>query len=65
MAKETRRVNMNIPVDALERIDEYAESMAINRTSAILVLTKMALDSQKGIDGIAELMKLIKSENLK
>lgn len=65
MAKETRRVNMNFPVDALERIDEYAESMAINRTSAILVLTKMALDSQKGIDGIAELMKLIKSENLK
>lgn len=45
MARETKRINANIPTDTLSRIDEYAERMSINRTAAILVLVNIALDS--------------------
>ena len=65
MARELRRLNMNMPVDLIARVDEYAERMSINRSSAVNVLCNMALDSQKVVNDLGELMKLIKVEQEK
>lgn len=62
MAREVKRINMNMPIETLERVDEYAESMTISRTSAILVLLNMALDSRKAVDDLSELVKMAKSQ---
>ncbi len=56
MAREVKRININIPLDTLERIDEYAEKMTISRTAAILVLTNNALDSQRAMNTLDELL---------
>ena len=61
MAREMRRININMPAETLERVDAYAEKMSINRTAAILVLCSMALDSQKAMSDLGELVKLVKS----
>ena len=62
MARETKRVNMNYPVDILDRVDEYAEKMSINRTSAIMVLVTQALDAQKNMNTLEELLRMVKEE---
>ena len=61
MAREMRRININMPAETLERVDAYAEKMSINRTAAILGLCSMALDSQKAMSDLGELVKLVKS----
>ena len=64
MAREVKRININVPLDTLDRIDDYADRMSINRTSAILVLVNQALDAQKGMDTLDELLRRLKeSEN--
>ena len=65
MQKEMKRININVPLDTLERIDSYADKMTINRTSAILVLCNLALDSQKAMSDIGELLKLAQEEQSK
>lgn len=65
MAREVKRININIPVETLERVDRYADSMSINRTSAILVLLSQAMDSQKAMSDLGELVKLYQLEQSK
>lgn len=65
MAREVKRININIPVETLERVDRYADSMSINRTSAILVLISQAMDSQKAMSDLGELIKLYQEEQTK
>lgn len=65
MAREVKRININVPVETLERIDTYADNMSINRTSAILVLLSQALDSQKAMSNLGELIKLYQEEQKK
>lgn len=65
MAKESRemkRININVPLDTLTKIDEYADRMTINRTAAILVLVNLSLDSQKAMNTLDDLMKMVKEE---
>lgn len=57
---DKQRVNLNMPVDTLKRLDDYAERMTITRTSAILVLVNQALDGQNAINAIEELNELAK-----
>ena len=59
---ETNRINLNMPCDLAYRVDEYASKMNINRTSAICVLLNLALDSQKAMNDIGELLKLYQEE---
>lgn len=59
---EVTRINLNMPNDLLVKVDGYANKMNVNRTSAICVLLNMALDSQKAVSDIAELLKLIQNE---
>lgn len=65
MAREVRRININVPVETLERIDNYADTMSINRTSAILVLISQAMDSQKAMSDLGELLNLYQEEQTK
>lgn len=65
MARELKRLNTNMPVDLVERIDEYADKMCINRSSAINVLCSLALDSQKAVGAMDELLKVVRNEQAK
>lgn len=62
---EKQRININVPVETLERIDKYAKKMSINRTSAILVLVTTALDTQQTMSDLSELMKFVDEERKK
>lgn len=66
MAKvETSRMVMNIPVELLSQLDEYASKMNINRTSAVCVLLSQALGSQKAMTDLGELVRLVEEERNK
>lgn len=65
MAREVKRININVPLETLERLDDYADKMSINRTSAILVLCTLSLDSQKAMTDLGELLKMAKEEQNK
>lgn len=62
MGRELRRLNTNMSTDLIERIDEYAERMSISRSSAMNVLCAMALDSQRTMSNLDELMKELKKQ---
>lgn len=65
MARELKRLNTNMPIDLVARIDEYADRMCVNRSSAINVLCNLALDSQQAMGTMEELLKMIKEEQAK
>ena len=65
MGKEVKRVTFNVPVDLMDRVDAYADGLSINRTSAVCVLLSMALDNQKAMNTMDELLRLAKSEQAK
>lgn len=62
---ETTRMGMNIPTELMDKLDEYADRMNISRTSAVCVLLSQALDSQKAVNDLGELLKLVKAEQMK
>ncbi len=62
---ETTRIGMNIPTELIEKLDEYADRMNINRTSAVCVLLSQSLDSQKAMNSLAELLELYQVEQSK
>ena len=55
---ETVRINMNMPIELVTRLDNYAASMNINRTSAICVLINTALESRKAMNDLSKLLEL-------
>lgn len=59
---ETSRMVMNIPVDLLNQLDEYASKMNINRTSAVCVLLSQALNGQKAMADLGELLRVYQEE---
>ena len=65
MARELKRVNMNIPEDVLARVDEYADRMSINRTAAFIVLVNMALDNQRAMQDLNDFVQIAKLEQLR
>lgn len=60
---ETTRINLNMSNDLVKKVDSYAAKMCITRTSAICVLLNQALDSQKAMNDLGELLKLYKQQN--
>lgn len=62
---ETTRMGMNIPTELMGKLDEYADRMNISRTSAVCVLLSQALDSQKAVNDLGELLKLYHEEQKK
>lgn len=59
---EVVRLNVNLPTPLMERLDEYAIKMNINRTSAVAVLLSQALDSQKAMADISELLNMAREQ---
>lgn len=58
-ARDTVRVNFNLPAETVEKIDDYANRMNINRTTAVIVLCNQMLDSMKATESIKELSKAL------
>lgn len=58
MARDLTRVTVSLPTPLVERVDAYGEAMGIKRTSAVSVLLTMALDNQKAMMDLSELVKL-------
>ena len=57
------RLTFNIPSGLLERLDEYADSMSVNRTSAICFLLSQALSSQKALSDLSVLANAVNAQN--
>ena len=65
MKKEYVKVTISVNADLLKRIEEFADSLSINRSSAMSVLMSQALE-QKGAMNILEgLPKLMADWELK
>jgi len=58
-------MTVSLPTELVNRVDTYAENMGIKRTSATAVLLTMALDSQKAMNDLSELLKLYQVEQMK
>lgn len=55
------RFTVNLTHELADAVDKYAESMGINRTSAVSVLLSQALANQKAINDLSELLELYKA----
>lgn len=56
MSRELKRLNTNMPVELVARIDEYAENMNVNRTAAINMLVSTALEQKKAMSMMDEML---------
>jgi len=56
MSRELQRLNMNMPADLIQQVDEYAKRMNLNRTSAVIFLVSTALEQQNTMSVIHELL---------
>jgi metal-responsive CopG/Arc/MetJ family transcriptional regulator len=64
MAKELKRLNMNMPVELVEQVDVYAEKMNVNRSSAINMLVSTALEAKNAVSTLEKLlMEMQNSKN--
>ena len=52
----------NIDEALMKQVDEYAASLHITRTAAVAVLISMALQAQKSMNNLDELMNAYKAE---
>lgn len=57
-----KKIMLNLDEALLTDIEEYAGKMHLNRTAAISVLCSTALQAQKGMNTLDELVKLYKAE---
>lgn len=62
MAKEITRVTVNLASELVKQVDAYADSMNINRTSAVAVLLSTCISNQKAMTDIGDLVKLYKEQ---
>lgn len=53
-----KRVNMNLPVDLVERVKAYAQKMCINTTSAYIVLLNQALKQDQTMEQLPAMLNL-------
>lgn len=56
MSRELQRLNMNMPASLIKEVDEYADRMNLNRTSAVILLVTTALKQKNAVDAIDELL---------
>lgn len=59
---ELKRVNINLPVDLVQRVIDYGESMGLKATPAYIVLLNQALDQKDTMNNLPALLDLFKSE---
>ncbi len=59
---ELKRININLPIDLIQRVNDYANSKGLNFTSAYIVLLNTALDQNETINNLPIILDLVKSE---
>ena len=62
MKKELQRLNMNMPAGLLQEVDEYANRMNLNRTSAMILLVSTGLEQEANMSIIHELLQRLLAE---
>ncbi len=55
---ELKRVNMNLPVTLIQRVEEYALSLGVNTTNAYIYLLNQALDNKDALNNLPVIMSL-------
>lgn len=65
MAREIKRLNVNLPKELDDRVVQYAEKMTLSKTSAIIVLLQQSLDNQQMMLTVDELLKYVQNEQAK
>ncbi|MDT4377340.1 hypothetical protein RO787_28930 [Blautia coccoides] len=57
-----KKISMNISEELLSKIDVYAKSMGINRSSAISVLVSTQLQQQDALGTMKSLVEIVDKE---
>ena len=52
MARELKRLNIYMPLELVARVDEYANRMHLNRTSAMIFLVSTALEQKNAMTAV-------------
>jgi metal-responsive CopG/Arc/MetJ family transcriptional regulator len=55
-SRKLQRLYMNMPTDLINQIDEYANRMNLNRTSATIFLVSTALEQKNAMSKVEELL---------
>lgn len=55
---ELKRVNMNLPITLIQRVEEYALSLGVNTTNAYIYLLNQALDNKDALNNLSVIMSL-------
>lgn len=64
MARELKRLNVNMTVELLEQVDDYADKMNINRSAAINLLVSTALEQKNVMGMMDDLLNVINEVRL-
>jgi hypothetical protein len=59
MSRKLKLLSMNMPVDLIKQVDDYANRMNLTRTSAIIFLVSTALEQKNAMSVMDELLKKI------
>lgn len=60
---ELKRVNMNLPSNLVQRVEDYALSLGVNSTNAYIFLLNQALDYKDTMSNLPLLMDVITNIN--
>ena len=55
---ELKRVNMNLPLHIVEKVEDYANDLGLNVTSAYIVLLNQALEQKQMLSQMPMLMSM-------
>ena len=55
---ELKRVNINLPINLIERVKDYADSLGLNTTSAYIVLLNQALDQKQSLNSLPAIVEM-------
>lgn len=56
---ELKRVNVNLPANLVQRVEDYALSLGVNTTNAYIILLNQALDYKDTLNNLPALLELI------
>jgi len=56
MNRELQRLNMNMPAGLIKEVDDYANRMNLNRTSAMIYLVSSALEQKNAMSVMEQLL---------
>ncbi len=62
MKQETVRVNMNIAKSVLEKIDEHAAKMGLNRSATITMIASSYFDQRESVDKMGRALDMLKNQ---